>query len=83
MIGEAGNPVHTKIVGDGGIGKVIAVTVISLAPVAIAILAQNPALRQSLELRAWSYMRLLAARNVRAWQKLEAMAQARYELARL
>lgn len=81
---ENDQPFRVKLVGqDVNPGKLLAIGLLSLAPVVVAILMQNPALRQALQLRAWHIARQ-AAKKGEAWcDKMGAIANHRYDLARL
>lgn len=85
MIGETPeHPVNVRIGGnDPGLGKLAAVALLTLAPVAVAILMQNPALRQALEMKAWHGIRQFCRGNSKAWARLESIAATRYDIARL
>jgi hypothetical protein len=84
MIGEKGNPAHVKVeTGEMPVAKMVVVAIISLAPVAVAILMQNPALRQALQLRAWNGARTICRKNQAMWAKFESIAATHYDIARL
>ena len=85
MAGETdANPIHMKIVGtDTGPGKVLAMGLLTLIPVAIAILMQNPALRQSLQMKAWYATRKVCHTGAEWWRKMEVVADHHYDIARL
>ena len=84
MAGEtADSPLHMKMVGETSPGKVLAITIMSLAPVAIAIIMQNSALRQALAMKSWHYVRLTAGKFERAASEIKSYAGHRYDIARL
>jgi hypothetical protein len=84
MLGDKNTPVHTKIMGsDASMGKLALVAVFTLAPVAIAILMQNPALRQSIQMKGWAAFRKFAHESARKWERLESIAATHYDIARL
>lgn len=85
MIGETPeHPVNVRLAAtDAGMSKLVIVGLLTLAPVAIAILMQNPALRQALEMKAWNGARIICRKNARMWANLESIAATRYDVARL
>jgi hypothetical protein len=85
MIGETPEtPVNVRLApADIRMGKLVMVGLFTLAPVAIAILMQNPALRQAIEMKAWNTARGFCRRNARLWANLESIAATRYDVARL
>jgi hypothetical protein len=86
MIGESrDNPLNMRIVGtnEPGVGKLVIIAALTLAPVAVAILMQNPALRQAIEMKAWNMARIACRKNARMWANLESIAATRYDVARL
>ena len=85
MNGEtANNPIHMKIVGtEPNVSKLVLVAALSLAPVAVAILMQNPSLRQAIQMRAWFTLRKVSHTGAQWWRKMEVVADHHYDLARL
>lgn len=84
MNGTHDNPIHMTIVpGKPPIGKLVIVGLFTLAPVAVAILMQNPALRQSIQMRAWYAARKVSHTGAEWWRKMEVVADHHYDLARL
>jgi hypothetical protein len=84
MNGTKGNPIHMKIVGsDISVGKLTVVALFTVAPVAAAIIMQNPALRQSLEMKFWNGLRAASRNTAKLSAKLESIAATRYDIARL
>ena len=77
-------PIRVKLVGqDVNPAKLLAIGLLSLAPVVVAILMQNPALRQAIQMRAW-HMAREACHKGQGWlNKMEAITNHRYDLARL
>jgi hypothetical protein len=71
------------VASDPGYGRMVAIGILTLAPVAVAILMQNPALRQAIQMRAWHFTRAFCRKNAEAWRKLESIAATRYDIARL
>ena len=77
-------PLHVKIVGtDAGPGKVLFIGLLSLVPVAVAILMQNPALRQQLAMRFWHDAEAAAAKTGKAFDGMARKAHLKYELVRM
>jgi len=84
MNGSAENPIHMRIVGDGpDVKKLAIVAAFTLAPVAIAILMQNPALRQRIEMRFWRGLEIVSGKAAHGWADISKYAATRYDIARL
>lgn len=84
MIGESDNPVNVKVIPSGEApAKILAIALLSLAPVAVAILMQNPALRQSLAMKAWKISESATMRISKTFADISAKCQFRYDLARM
>jgi len=76
--------VNVKILpGNEGIGKLIAITLLSLAPVAIAVLMQNSALRQRIAMKLWQTGEISSGKIARQFGDVSAMCHHKYDLARL
>jgi len=85
MAGETPqNPVYMRIMGtDATPGKLIFVGLLTLAPVAVAILMQNPALRQQITMRLWHSGEVTASQTSRAFEIMARKCHMKYDLARL
>lgn len=55
----------------------------TIAPVALAILMQHPALRQQLQMRFWWTVKRVAGQSSKTWGNVESIAQTHYDIARL
>lgn len=84
MTGEYGKPFWVAVKSDQIPTKrmVIALTM-SLAPVIIAVLISNPALRQRIIMRGASYTRRFCQSQADAWQKAATNAAQAYNKARM
>lgn len=80
-LGTPLNPVHVAIWTDQK--RALASAAASLAVVGIAILMQQPALRQAIKMRASYYAMKFCARNVAYWKRMETIASTSYDIARL
>lgn len=73
-----------KLETDGpGIGSMLILAALTVAPVAVAILMQHSALRQAIQMKGWHYVKLSAGRFERAAARIESIATTRYDIARL
>jgi len=78
------NPVYMKIMGtDATPAKLVFVGLLTLAPVAVAILMQNPALRQQLVMRLWHSGEVVSGKTARAFEITARKCHMKYDLARL
>lgn len=83
-LGTPENPIRMQITGnDTSLGKMVLMGALTIAPIAVAIIMQHPALRQAIQMRTWHYIQLSAGRFERAAKKAETIAAHRYDLARL
>jgi len=81
---NASNPIYMKLTGpDGGMAKMVFVGLLTLAPVAVAILMQNPALRQQLVMRLWHSGEVATGKTGRAFEIMARKCHMKYDLARL
>lgn len=84
MEGTDKNPISIKLVGqETKPVTLFMVGLLSIAPVIVAILMQNPGLRQAIKMRSYYYARIICGKNAQYWRKLETIADHRYDLSRL
>jgi hypothetical protein len=87
MNGERGtdkNPLVMKLqAADVDAGRMLLMMALTIAPVAIAILMQNPALRQKLSMQFWITAQQIAGQGKRTLANVESIARTRYDIARL
>jgi hypothetical protein len=84
MNGTHDNPIHMRIVAEKApIGKLIVVGLITLAPVALAVLMQNPSLRRAIHMRTWYAARKVSHSGGEWWRRMEVIADHHYDIARL
>jgi len=85
MAGEtADNPIFMRMIGtDTGPAKLVFVGLLTLAPVAVAILMQNPALRQHITMKLWHSGELASAKTARSFEVIARKCHMKYDLARL
>lgn len=84
-LGTQENPVWMAVSGvqKPKVKDIVIVTVISLAPVAIAILMQKPALRQAIVMRFWHYSRATTQAIANTFQDCATKAAMEYNKAKL
>ena len=76
-------PVYMKLISDMSPGKLVLMTVVTLAPVIAAILMQNPALRQSIQMRFWKKAELSYTNLSGFFERSAKQCQLKYDLARM
>jgi hypothetical protein len=82
--GSEKNPLVMKLqAADADAGRMILMAILTIAPVAIAVLMQNPALRQKISMQVWSIAERLAGQGKRTMANVESIAKTRYDIARL
>lgn len=82
-LGEKGSPIHMKLVSEASPGKLAAMILLTLAPVAIAVLMQNPALRQALQMKLWKRMEIINTNAASYFDTAAKQAKFKYELAKM
>lgn len=82
--GTKESPLFMKLMPESvPVRQALIMGLLALAPVAVAILMQNPALRQSLKMKGWDAIRKMSKANAGYWRKMEMVADHHYDLARL
>lgn len=82
--GTPENPIYMKWIQSGDTtSKLIVVGLLSLAPVAAAILMQQPALRQAIKMRVWNLAAKTSVKQSNWWLELARKAERQYSLAKL
>lgn len=82
-MGTRDNPINMRLTGESNMGKALALTILGVVPIAVAILAQNPALRQALQMRFWAAGSNITAKMGKGIEKANKICHMRYDLARL
>lgn len=80
---DASHPIHMKLISDVKLSRLILVGALTIAPVAVAILMQNPALRQQLQMRFWRSLGLGMAHTGSVFADAAEKCRMKYDLARM
>lgn len=82
--GTRENPVYMRFMdAEVSPGKFILMTAVTLAPVAIAILMQKPALRQAITMRLWNTATVVSIRQSEFWLAIAAKTERRFQIAKM
>jgi hypothetical protein len=83
--GTSKNPLVMKVIPPEppGLGALIRMTILTVAPIAVAIIMQKPALRQAIVMRATHEAKYFCQRMADFWQDMALKAGTAYNKAKL
>lgn len=81
--GTKENPLIMQMIREVKPSELIFMTLVTLAPVAIALLMQKPGLRQAIEMRLFHTGVKISKKGELFWYKMGLRAQTYYDIAKL